>query len=593
MPNCGEQHPVQTTFSDPPSAVQALRDFVLAGIFALLSYRAAARTFDTYLFPELQVKSTVAVAPTAFSNKKQDARRPVRGASHSLWYKDAGKILQRGQLLLGTQFTTAPRSSQAVLFGTTFALSWLPLALLVCEMLGLLAPWSRERLWQLSLHGLVFCLLLVVPWVAAAAVFRDWWPPPAINPAANAPNSAAAAAAQSGSLPGRKARESSSDLHGFLTGHDSIGSGVSGSNSFDSMKASTPRSLYYIKGRAGRVKVHKPLHFFEPFGVFTDVYRFLVDVPLYRRPEIQALVLLVPYWLLLLRLSKQLPLDAAAATADGLPSLALNASLGVSDSAAEATSSTASSLNSGSAGTGDSALVVWVAKAALKASLWPLRALWSTAAMRHAVQRLAVVGSALAAVLSGIGAVGLPCDYLLGRAALLAPLRSRAKLASTASAAASSKGTADPAVVKSNSGLGSSSGDLGSAASLLAERTTTELQACNLRLAAKTRALLLERRRLARARPWAHEHVEETASSNSNNSASSSSSNTAHHPPSLEKTQWWSWLGGDNSDDDIGRSRSKKGMPSSVAVDALREEVDTLRAMSQVWKRVPCVVFHF
>jgi hypothetical protein len=571
MPNCGEQHPVQTTFSDPPSAAQALRDFTLAAAFALLSYRAAASTFDTYLFPELQVKSTLSVVPSAVVNKKQDARRPASSTLHSRWHKMVDSILQQVKMLLGVQFTSAPRSSQAILFGTTFALSWLPLALLVCEMLGLLAPWSRERLWQISLHGLVFCLLLVVPWVAAAAVFRDWWPPPAMNPPV-APNSSAAATAaagQGGSLGGRKARESSSDFHGYLAGydHDSGGRSISSSNSFDSTsRPSTPRSVYYNKGRTGRVKVHKPLHFFEPFGVFTDMYRFIVDVPLYRRPEVQALALLVPYWLLLLRLSKQLPLDAAATT-DGVPTLALNASLGASSRA-----------DSNSASRGDPALI-WVAKAALKASLWPLRALWSTAAMRHAVQRLAVVGSALAAVLSGIGAVGLPCDYLLGRAALLAPLRSRAKV--SASCVASSSGATD-GVAARKSGIGSSSssdsGDLGSAANLLAERTTTELQALNLRLASKTRALLLERRRLARSRPWAHEHSEEVANSSSSNR---SYSDTARPPPFPEETQWWSWLGGGDGDS-YDLSRSNRGSLSSGAVDALREEVDTLRIMSQV-----------
>jgi hypothetical protein len=415
-------------------------------------------------------------------------------------------------------------------------------------------------LWQVSLHGLVFCLLLVVPWVAAAAVFRDWWPPPAATKPVAAPSSASAAVAPVPRCLGHKLHGSSSYLldpspggSGYSSGSSSGGLAVIKASS--SVAAASSPQAAYSKGRKGRTVVRKPLHFFEPFGVFADAYHILTDVPLYRRPDVQALLLLVPYWFLLLTLSKQLPLDAAAASGASAAAIASSSSGG---------------------GVGIRAAVAWAAKAAAKASLWPLRALWSTAAMRHAVQRLAVGGCALAAVLSGVGCVGLPCDYLFGRAALLAPLRHRAAAAATTAAGGS----------RGSSGDG---GELGPAARLLAERTTAELTACGARLAAKTRALLVERRRLARARHWAHERDGGAASGGGGGSGREArllAHAAAAAPPTqltaLQETQrvrwWWWWWGGSDGDSVCG---SSGGLPSGAAVAALREEVETLRAMSQ------------
>jgi hypothetical protein len=141
----------------------------------------------------------------------------------------------------------------------------------------------------------------------------------------------------------------------------------------------------------------------------------------HRRPALYGLVLLVPYWLLLLQFSKQLPLDMAsspslnlaasmqreiregedgkelAATVASTTAAAAAAATGLGATADSAVSRVANSMANSGSGSDEGS---WLhdSKATnffyfvLTGSCWPLRTLWSSAAMRHAVARLGVIG---------------------------------------------------------------------------------------------------------------------------------------------------------------------------------------------------------
>jgi len=140
------------SFSAPPGFQVILKDGLIVTVLTLATFKAAAAVFNRYLFPEF-------VVPGHAQRTRWVKGRPARG-----WGGEAVAFLR-------------PGSWQAFSFGATFALAWLPLVLLVCEITGTFAAWTRERASQGSLHLLVFGLTVAVPWSLASALLAELLPP--------------------------------------------------------------------------------------------------------------------------------------------------------------------------------------------------------------------------------------------------------------------------------------------------------------------------------------------------------------------------------------------------------------------------------
>jgi len=615
--------PAVHTFSNVPGIRVLVFDIGGVVLTFLVFFKIALVVFDL-LFPEL----------TARSSKRKEKR--TGRSDVNLFLRPNERPRERSRVTILTSAATVaaartakllePPSHHALCFALTFSLGWMPLHLLVCELSSNLHPWTREVVLSASLHALVALLLLVTPWMFATAVLRDariFPEPPASSPPPRRRSSVGGTGA--GSLGLRKLSGSDDDLVGLGIRsqqanahgpqpppplHGGVGGGgpslrVSPRTSTTGRKvAPGPEKLELdpaAKTKVPRSKgtKHFSAHDLTPhlraafrhwtptsflFPAAWDSGAATRQTPLYKRPSVAALLLVVPFWLFLAQLSRALPLDtnqdhgALKGLAAGMP-LAEPVSGGSIEGgilAAGFGGATSPGADAVSAGARSSVVrrVGWL----FRRALWPLRVLWSTATMRHGVLRLSVIGAALAAILSGVGAATLPFDFLARHP--LAPTMRSSRPSSEAAANGHPGSRSGPALEP----LSREDGDAGDF-SAIRQRLEAELRACVERLAARKREkLLLERK----------QRSNRSADSPCLHHGGGGGDGNATYPKGLGHrlgsplSGVWGWWGdlrglGDESGrtgGDVSRKEASEAVTASARVEMICEEVESLEALS-------------
>ena len=516
-------------------------------------------------------------------------------------------------------------------------------------VVGILHPVSRLRTWRLALHLLTFSLTVVVPWSLATAILGEFISPPPLSILNNSSTSTSRSyqsignhdnnfnnfGAQKSQSWGEKdsaerkkrttrGRTCSSSFLSFawsvaiepqrMIKKDTTKKKVIHSSSSHDLASLIQKEddLNNNLSDNSNMASGKQSKQFHMHGV-------RVFVPFYRRPSVLALpLLLVPYWLLLIQLSKNLPLDLKVTSnhdnginitlktgnsviAMPVEGRAFGGAIGTASARSAPLEGNFHETGSGHSWLGILFRMLMFLTSVLRSSFWALRTLWSEAAMRHAVARLSVIGVALAAVLSGFGAVTMPFDYLAHgwsiRMSLWKGYFDR-------------DGSSGISIMKNMISL-----------ELIADVKEQLLQ-CTDRLARKKRHLFLERRRFARAisdsqssQSKFEENIEEALSRDGGSDdllASTSSRrstllarNAARNLSRLPNPRWW-WKGWGRNDwggyadtvlppDILGATESygdfhswnrnlidpKATVLSGARVASLNEEVELLEGMHQ------------